>query len=106
MDTWVNSLTECQSFAPVANRYEGEFMDDLRTGSGKYSWPSGEVYEGEFVDGQAHGKGYFISKDTDWSIEGHVIMCFPSVIGQWQWMMFQLLYVVAVAGCKALGDAG
>jgi hypothetical protein len=56
----------------VASRYEGEFQEDLRSGLGQYTWPSGEEYEGEFVDGEMHGQGYFISKDKDWSIEGHV----------------------------------
>jgi hypothetical protein len=97
---YMGHLSDRMPIVPVANRYEGEFAEDLRTGSGKYIWPSGEVYEGEFVDGQAHGRGHFISKDKDWSIEGHVIICFPSAIGQWQ-LNFSF-FVVAVAGCRRL----
>ena len=40
-------------------RYEGEFVNGTRTGTGTLYWPNGERYEGEFVDGERAGTGTF-----------------------------------------------
>ena len=37
--------------------YEGEWVNNKRTGKGKYTWVSGDVYEGDFVDGKRTGYG-------------------------------------------------
>ena len=92
VDTWGIGRTECQSMCQIGTKAS------LPTTFGKYSWPSGEVYESEFVDIQAHGNGYFISKDRDWSIEGHVIICAQSICDRTVTVVMD--NVVAVAGCE------
>lgn len=37
--------------------YRGTFVDGRMTGSGRCTFPGGEVYVGEFVNGKAHGQG-------------------------------------------------
>eukprot|EP01034_Spumella_vulgaris_P027262 gene27262-33956_t len=37
--------------------YEGNYLNDLRSGSGKYTFGNGEVYEGEWLNGMSHGTG-------------------------------------------------
>ncbi len=37
--------------------YEGDFVNDKRTGKGTESWTDGAVYEGDFVNGKRTGKG-------------------------------------------------
>ena len=39
--------------------YEGDFVDNLITGEGKYKWTNGETYEGSFVNGKMHGRGIY-----------------------------------------------
>jgi len=36
-------------------RYEGQFVDGKRTGSGVVHWANGDRYEGQFVDGKGTG---------------------------------------------------
>ena len=43
--------------------YEGDFVNDLKTGKGKYTWASGQIYEGDFLNGEYHGKGKFVFED-------------------------------------------
>ncbi|KAM9385758.1 LOW QUALITY PROTEIN: ankyrin repeat and MYND domain-containing protein 1-like [Pholidichthys leucotaenia] len=40
-----------------SSRYEGEFVDSLKHGRGKYSWRNGEYYEGSFYKDYRHGGG-------------------------------------------------
>ena len=40
-------------------RYEGDYIDDKRTGHGIYTWADGNRYEGDFLDGKMHGRGIF-----------------------------------------------
>jgi hypothetical protein len=49
------SLALVQPIVLVTNGYEGEFMDDLRTGSG--SWSSCEVYEANLLTVSPTDKG-------------------------------------------------
>ena len=37
--------------------YEGEFVDDVRSGYGKYTWANGEIYESEFAGNKMNGMG-------------------------------------------------
>jgi hypothetical protein len=39
------------------NRYEGDFLDDKRTGKGNFTWLNGTRYEGDFIEGKLTGKG-------------------------------------------------
>jgi hypothetical protein len=42
---------------PNGDRYEGEVIGVIRTGTGVYSFANGDRYEGEFADNTFHGKG-------------------------------------------------
>ncbi|XP_071403051.1 ankyrin repeat and MYND domain-containing protein 1 [Centroberyx affinis] len=44
---------------PDGARYEGEFMDGLKHGRGKYTWENGEHYEGSFYKDYRHGEGVY-----------------------------------------------
>ncbi len=39
--------------------YEGEFFEDVVTGTGKFSYPSGASYEGQWVNGLYNGQGKY-----------------------------------------------
>ena len=43
--------------------YEGDFVDGLRRGKGKYIFLDGAIYEGDFVGGLFQGKGKYIFTD-------------------------------------------
>jgi len=42
---------------PNGDRYEGDWVDQKRTGKGLYTWPTDERYEGDFYDNWRTGKG-------------------------------------------------
>ena len=42
------------------DKYEGEILNGLLNGKGKYTWANGDVYEGDFSNNLMHGKGKFI----------------------------------------------
>ncbi|XP_071760174.2 ankyrin repeat and MYND domain-containing protein 1 [Centroberyx gerrardi] len=44
---------------PDGARYEGEFLDGLKHGRGKYTWENGEHYEGSFYKDYRHGEGLY-----------------------------------------------
>ena len=37
--------------------YEGDWLNDLRHGHGKYTWPNAIVYNGEWKNDSQDGKG-------------------------------------------------
>nr|XP_057929061.1 ankyrin repeat and MYND domain-containing protein 1-like isoform X2 [Doryrhamphus excisus] len=41
------------------SRYEGEFVNGLKHGKGRYTWKSGELYEGSFYKDYRHGDGVY-----------------------------------------------
>ena len=43
--------------------YEGEFNEDIVTGSGKFSYPSGAYYDGQWVNGLYNGQGKYCWPD-------------------------------------------
>ena len=45
---------------PQNNRYEGQWQDDRRHGSGTFFHADGSRYEGEWVNGRKEGKGVLI----------------------------------------------
>ena len=40
--------------------YEGEIVDGLYHGYGKYSWPNGDIYVGQWSMGRKHGEGKYM----------------------------------------------
>uniref|UniRef100_H2ZD12 MYND-type domain-containing protein n=1 Tax=Ciona savignyi TaxID=51511 RepID=H2ZD12_CIOSA len=44
-------------------KYSGEFVDDMRHGTGSHTWKSGEVYEGSFYKDHMHGNGCYTWRD-------------------------------------------
>lgn len=43
--------------------YEGEFVDDVVSGTGKFCYPSGSYYDGQWLSGQYHGQGKYVWPD-------------------------------------------
>ncbi|MCM2327315.1 MAG: caspase family protein [Lysobacter sp.] len=52
-------------------KYEGEFRDGLKHGTGKYEWENGDRYEGTFVDDRPSGTGKYQFANGD-TYEGEV----------------------------------
>ena len=53
-----------------ACRYEGEFRENLRHGSGIYVLPNGSVYDGQWRDGTMNGRGIFRWPDGESVYDG------------------------------------
>jgi hypothetical protein len=55
------------------NKYDGDWLDDQRTGKGVFNWKNGDKFDGEFLNGQRNGNGicFFNKTNTkyigDWS---------------------------------------
>ena len=45
--------------------YDGEWNEDIRCGTGKFTYPDGSKYEGEWKENQREGKGTFIFSNGD-----------------------------------------
>lgn len=45
-------------------RYEGGYVDGVKSGFGMMRFPSGDVYEGEFQDNKMHGTGTYTYKKS------------------------------------------
>lgn len=52
-------------------KYEGEFKDGLKQGTGKYEWENGDRYEGTFAEDRPHGTGKYQFANGD-TYEGEV----------------------------------
>ena len=37
----------------------GEYKDDKKHGTGRYTWPDGKVYDGGWFEGKQHGEAKF-----------------------------------------------
>ena len=46
---------------PDGRRYEGEYTDDKKEGTGTFYWPDGRKYEGGWKNGKQHGLGLYTS---------------------------------------------
>ena len=55
----------CTGYGPYTwadgNKYEGDFVNGIRTGKGIYTWPNGYKYEGDFINGIRTGMGMYIN---------------------------------------------
>ena len=58
-------------YVSKAFKYDGEFKEGLKHGTGLYSWENGDRYEGEFVDDRPSGKGKYRFSTGD-TYEGDV----------------------------------
>lgn len=58
-------------YTSKAFKYDGEFKDGLKHGTGKYAWENGDRYEGGFVDDRPSGKGRYEFANGD-TYEGDV----------------------------------
>ena len=54
------TTTDVMTF-PDGYRYEGEWRDGNRHGTGTASWPDGTEYTGTFVNGERHGEGAIVT---------------------------------------------
>jgi len=45
------------------SRYEGEWVDNKKTGKGKMVWADGRVYDGTWLENRYHGRGTLTYKD-------------------------------------------
>eukprot|EP00607_Mallomonas_marina_P000145 CAMPEP_0182428752 /NCGR_PEP_ID=MMETSP1167-20130531/23342_1 /TAXON_ID=2988 /ORGANISM="Mallomonas Sp, Strain CCMP3275" /LENGTH=223 /DNA_ID=CAMNT_0024611817 /DNA_START=126 /DNA_END=794 /DNA_ORIENTATION=+ len=46
-------------------RYEGNYVDGMRTGLGRMVYPNGDTYEGEFFENKMQGEGSYTYKKTN-----------------------------------------
>ncbi len=47
----------------AGSKYEGEYVNDLKHGNGKYTYANGDVYDGEWQNGLRDGKGRYSYKE-------------------------------------------
>ena len=45
-------------------KYEGEYVNDLKEGQGKYTYGNGDIYKGQWKAGKRHGKGAYTYKEN------------------------------------------
>ncbi len=45
--------------------YEGQWVNNVINGKGRFIWEDGKSYEGDFKDGRKHGEGTFYDEDGD-----------------------------------------
>ena len=45
------------TYASNGQIYEGQFVNGVKRGDGKITYPSGKIYEGKFVNGVPQGQG-------------------------------------------------
>ena len=76
------------------DNYTGDWIDDMMTGQGVYTWSSGAKYEGQFKTDRRHGIGtyYFSNGDryvgnwVDGNMTGQGVMTFyggDTYVGNW-----------------------
>ena len=58
-------------YTSKAFKYEGEFKDGLKHGTGTYEWDNGDRYEGDFAEDRPNGKGKYQFANGD-HYEGEV----------------------------------
>ena len=44
--------------------FDGQYVDDRKSGHGIYLWADGRAYNGEWLNGKQHGTGYYITTDA------------------------------------------
>ena len=84
---WINdSRTGTGKYTwPSGNIYDGDFVNGSRTGTGKYTWSSGAIYEGDFVNGLLTGTGKFTWPDGN-IYEGDFVNDSRTGTGKFTWL--------------------
>ena len=57
--------TEFQTNTNTGGKYEGEYVADLKEGSGKYTFANGDTYDGQWKAGLRHGQGTYTWKEKN-----------------------------------------
>ena len=64
----VNGLAHGQGVAAGTARYTGGFVAGRKQGAGQKEWPNGDRYDGEFVNDLKHGYGIYVwGKSSAWA---------------------------------------
>ena len=63
MTSWPKGTEHNDEWVEDMMIYDGEWVNDKRTGKGRYTWPSGDFYEGEWNNDNAHGYGIMKSSN-------------------------------------------
>ena len=58
---WANNKIHCLLFY----RYEGEWVEGIKQGSGKYTFGSGDVFTGTYENNVRHGAGKLVKVDGE-----------------------------------------
>jgi hypothetical protein len=72
---------------PDHSKYEGDLLDNKRTGYGEFYWPDGRIYKGEFKDGYQHGVGDFTDPSSSMIRRGNIMSLIENklnrLMGKW-----------------------
>ena len=60
----MNGIKLFSFFQETGAKYEGEYVNDLKEGQGKYTYGNGDVYKGQWKAGKRHGKGAYTYKEN------------------------------------------
>eukprot|EP00092_Neocalanus_flemingeri_P012921 GFUD01013920.1.p2 GENE.GFUD01013920.1~~GFUD01013920.1.p2 ORF type:complete len:203 (+),score=71.69 GFUD01013920.1:103-711(+) len=70
---WVEGLRQGKGkyiSKSTGGKYEGEYTSDLKQGKGKYTFSNGDWYDGQWKEGLRHGHGTYVWKDKNEKFEG------------------------------------
>ncbi len=72
---WVQGIREGSGkwITDNGDVYEGDFAQGLMSGKGNYQWYNGNHYVGMFRNGKPHGRGIFTFADTLEKIDGEFV---------------------------------
>ena len=54
---------------PDGGFYEGDYVNNIKEGNGKFKWSSGRIFEGEFKKGKPHGFGKLKIGNMEFKVE-------------------------------------
>ena len=65
---WIDGIRQgkgCYTSKSSGNKYDGEYNNDKKEGSGKYIWSNGDWYDGAWSGGLRHGQGVYVWKEKN-----------------------------------------
>ena len=71
-------------YIQTGDEYEGDFLNDQITGTGRYIWSNKCEYEGGFLNGEMHGKGKYKWNDGN-EYEGTYVNGVREGLGEFKW---------------------